>query len=1225
MAAVPFAGRRRDILENHLALHDEHQAAKTLDTFWPIVMTAFKAEFPGDDVPDAAKDANGKKPLTLRKRIKQWYNNARRRRNRVVAPNAPASTEAAAHDAPAPATVASHARLQAETGGMLDLLSKPNRKQTEGQYYMSFFFDTNVVPTMVPYAEYKERQEKAKLKVLHQLPYNVKCANEKYATEPESLKVELRRFKHLQEQSLEDIVSGSPQLMKILTELGVMEKEAAERARMKQEQNEETLGGGIPGPGTDPDAITPGPSNASAPTAAGGEDDAMEIDNIGGDDVVVGTLGGGILDPSANPDAITPGPSDASVPTAAGGEGDAVEVDGDGVVIGTGSAADVTKEGDGMQDMTVMADDELLKLLENVREIKTMQRERAICKLEGALAKLMRGVVYHTGYSISIIVGGPNPGKNGETDVAHYHSGPVRGTSFLKHDRDLWNDSIVPAFKTFLNDTTESSVRDTVGTYGSGTAAEQAKALAVAPVGNITIHGTGIPDTIDGSAPATTQNRPVPYQARFATSRQASVASSKPSTDGHPAQSRTKRTSPSASSSKDDDSQASSQTGKRRRVEGETVDDRTRAKQPSSRKRTRARGKEGERTLDEDSDLEDREGLQDDDGWGPSDIPPPRSDGAGESDEEYATSAEDDNVPSDWSDQGSREPWDLDPKRRHYRTGKRLSDEEYRRVQQSTTTPQKFKKVRNRRVLSLEQREREREGRQPYRPDWMLARKRRMSEGGSGDEDAPPRQRQRLEDQPAEGRPEQATPASPSPAMEGPADTGGLPVPSGNAVPTSTTTNTPASGIISLPGAKEQEPTPRTRPTSIGPEPTPGPTSEPTPKPAPAPVLDPSRESTPRPAPEGFPKPATELAPEPAPQPTPEPAPQPTPEPVPQPTPGPAPESARATVPDPQPNVAHGGKIPLGTPSMGESHAAGATLAPIPVAAGPKPRPRPKPVQRKKPSDTSSGPASAQAEGDVSQTQLKDGEARNGREDAIVTQQRSEAPPSRRTLAPRSCNASSALPPPPAESMESGVQNQEELDAVLAPGFDGRSLAGVVDYIKTLEISQRASERDLVVSVLESLAPLSSDPRWESILKRWAYLECQLGFPLREDPGHKLSTTSRPGQCSWWMRNARRKLTTVPDIRKEELNAYGESMRGWFRSWMPAWRSPGKAWPLLREKPEGETWARARKGGAGGVFVAVIAVGWWIKQAVTTSARKQAWAVADDLLWALGELSDLDN
>lgn len=67
MAAVPFTGRRRNVLENHLVLHDEHQAAKTLDTFWPIVMTAYKAEFPEDDVPDAAKDANGKKPLTLRK------------------------------------------------------------------------------------------------------------------------------------------------------------------------------------------------------------------------------------------------------------------------------------------------------------------------------------------------------------------------------------------------------------------------------------------------------------------------------------------------------------------------------------------------------------------------------------------------------------------------------------------------------------------------------------------------------------------------------------------------------------------------------------------------------------------------------------------------------------------------------------------------------------------------------------------------------------------------------------------------------------------------------------------------------------------------------------------------------------------------------------------------------------------------------------------------------
>lgn len=626
--------------------------------------------------------------------------------------------------------------------------------------------------------------------------------------------------------------------------------------------------------------------------------------------------------------------------------------------------------------------------------------------------------------------------------------------------------------------------------------------------------------------------------------------------------------------------------------------------------RARTRGKEGEHTLDEDSDLEDREGLQDDDGWGPSDIPPPRPNSADVSDEEYATSAEDDNVPSDWSDQGRREPWDLDPKRRHYRTGKRLSDEEYRLVQQSTSTPQKFKKVRNRRVLSLEQREREREwergGRQPYRPDWMLSRKRRVPEGGSREEDVPPRQRPRLEDQPAEGQPPQVTPALAAPAMKGLADTGGLPVPSGNATPPSTGTNAPATGVISLPGAKEQEPTPRTLPTSIIPEPTPGPTSEPRtePAPTPTPTSDPSREPTSQPERELPPEQAPEPALEPAPEPTPGPAPEPTSEPAPESAPESAPEPTRDTVPDPKLDVAHGGETPLSTPGTGQSNAAGAAPAPTPDGPGPKPRPRPKPVQRKKPTGTSNGPASALVEGDAGQTPLKDGEARNGHEDARV-------------------------------------QNEEELDAVLASGFDGRSLAGVVEYIKTLEISQRASERDLVVSVLESLATLSPDPRWESILKRWAYLECQLGFPPREvrdvpvplysklilfqDPSHKLSTTSRPGQCSWWMRNARRKLTTVPDIRKEELAAYGESMRGWFRSWMPAWRSPRKNWPLLREKPEGETWARARKGGTGGVFVAVIAVGWWIKQAVTPAVRKQAWVVAEDLLWALGELADLDN
>ncbi|KZV60699.1 hypothetical protein PENSPDRAFT_547740, partial [Peniophora sp. CONT] len=133
---------------------------------------------------------------------------------------------------------------------------------------------------------------------------------------------------------------------------------------------------------------------------------------------------------------------------------------------------------------------------------------------------------------------------------------------------------------------------------------------------------------------------------------------------------------------------------------------------------------------------------------------------------------------------------------------------------------------------------------------------------------------------------------------------------------------------------------------------------------------------------------------------------------------------------------------------------------------------------------------------------------------------------------------------------------------------------------------------DFVQQALREFMVVSKEEAWLLLLKRYAALEVALEFPSSKNNSHRLSTASRPSAVAYWVKRAR-PWHMLPPI--NNVLDYGEDMRRWVSAFMPAWRRTPYGWPLTRivEGGEGGEWTQARKGGANGFFIAIVACSWW--------------------------------
>ncbi|KAI9069576.1 hypothetical protein FKP32DRAFT_1550865, partial [Trametes sanguinea] len=133
-----------------------------------------------------------------------------------------------------------------------------------------------------------------------------------------------------------------------------------------------------------------------------------------------------------------------------------------------------------------------------------------------------------------------------------------------------------------------------------------------------------------------------------------------------------------------------------------------------------------------------------------------------------------------------------------------------------------------------------------------------------------------------------------------------------------------------------------------------------------------------------------------------------------------------------------------------------------------------------------------------------------------------------------------------------------------------------------------------VLRAKEYFASISTDARWVHAVEGWLKLERELGFP--ESSQQRLSPQGRPLQIHQWIQT-KRKYSASPPIR--QVAQFGASCQLWWSNLQPEQRGitghdklnrPSSPLPL-------DAWEDLRRGGPNGLFLVLLALGWWVDAA----------------------------
>ncbi|KAI9064963.1 hypothetical protein FKP32DRAFT_1568831, partial [Trametes sanguinea] len=156
-----------------------------------------------------------------------------------------------------------------------------------------------------------------------------------------------------------------------------------------------------------------------------------------------------------------------------------------------------------------------------------------------------------------------------------------------------------------------------------------------------------------------------------------------------------------------------------------------------------------------------------------------------------------------------------------------------------------------------------------------------------------------------------------------------------------------------------------------------------------------------------------------------------------------------------------------------------------------------------------------------------------------------------------------------------------------------------------------------ILEAKDHFVTVSTDRRWVRAVEVWLELE-RLTVIFPKDA--RLPTQDRPLQLRQWIQ-AKRKYSATPSISK--VAEFGASCQLWWSTLQPQARGVTSDGHHKRPAPPlpVEEWEGLRKGGPNGLFLVLLALGWWI-----TAARGQrveydgAFKVVEDFIWVLENL-----
>jgi hypothetical protein len=137
------------------------------------------------------------------------------------------------------------------------------------------------------------------------------------------------------------------------------------------------------------------------------------------------------------------------------------------------------------------------------------------------------------------------------------------------------------------------------------------------------------------------------------------------------------------------------------------------------------------------------------------------------------------------------------------------------------------------------------------------------------------------------------------------------------------------------------------------------------------------------------------------------------------------------------------------------------------------------------------------------------------------------------------------------------------------------------------------------------------------IIKLWLEFEELLGYP--EDRKTRLTNESRPQQVSDWMQR-HRQWDKAPTM--DKVGEFGGLWRAWWKILQPEWRAAANGnWPLVREVPKVEGWAKLMKGGGNGFALVLLSLSWWMmREKDETRKTVESSSAFEDVAWVLQQM-----
>ncbi|KAH6904238.1 hypothetical protein BKA70DRAFT_1432445 [Coprinopsis sp. MPI-PUGE-AT-0042] len=151
-----------------------------------------------------------------------------------------------------------------------------------------------------------------------------------------------------------------------------------------------------------------------------------------------------------------------------------------------------------------------------------------------------------------------------------------------------------------------------------------------------------------------------------------------------------------------------------------------------------------------------------------------------------------------------------------------------------------------------------------------------------------------------------------------------------------------------------------------------------------------------------------------------------------------------------------------------------------------------------------------------------------------------------------------------------------------------------------------------LASLWEYLVGINALALWKDLL------HCYLKFESTAPPSGSMPTTVRPSEVALWMKR-HRKAATPREVERED---FGPRVLTWWHALQPTWRIPAStSTPGMYKRDEEGSLDCLRKGGPSGIFLIVLAIGWWISAHGDEEISAGVTEILEDVTWVLTQLS----